>query len=161
MTPERRQQLVGRRERLKEQRQREWLEPHRRDFLALLTKAGINYSIADDAPLVDWISSRFKVDQWSSIDWRDVKKWRRIASEVSASPQLLVGLAGEERYGDPEIAIVYADAARPSLKMRYSELARHLDVIVDFAWQTWVFDPSSDWIIEFHHDLGWRWGKAA
>ena len=34
-------------------------------------------------------------------------------------------------------------------------------VILDFNWQTWAFDPASEWIIEFHHDLGWHWGKAA
>ncbi len=72
-----------------------------------------------------------------------------------------MGLAREEHFGDPEVAIVYADSAFPSLKMRYSELAKHADVILDFNWQTWAFDPASDWIIEFHHDLGWHWGRAA
>jgi hypothetical protein len=157
MTPERREELVQRRVQLNEQRQREWLEPQRRDFLASLDEAGVIYSIIDDVPLVDWITSRFNVDRWSSIDWRDVKQSQCIASDVSA----LVGLAAEERFGDPDIAIVYADPAFPSLKMRYSELVKHADVILDFNWQTWAFDPASDWIIEFHHDRGWHWGKAA
>ena len=161
MTPERRKELVRRREQLKEQREREWLELQRRDFLASLNEAGVIYSITDDAPLVDWITSRFNVDQWSSIDWREVRQWRCIASDVSAPPELLAGLAGEERFGDPDVAILYADSCRASLKMRYSELARHANVILDFNWQTWAFDPAGDWIIEFHHDLGWHWGKAA
>jgi hypothetical protein len=161
MTPQRRHELVQRREQLKEQRQRQPLESRRRDFLAALEGAGVSYSLAEDKTLVEWITGRFDVDRWSSIDWRGVKQWRCIASDVSASPELLLRLAADERLGDPEIAVVYADSAFPSLKVQYSELAKHVDSILDVNWQTWVFDPASDWIIEFHHDLGCRWGKAA
>ena len=161
MTPQRRHELARRREQVKEQRQRQALESQRLDFLAALDGLGVRYSLADDKPLVEWITSRFDVDRWSSIDWRRVKQWRCIASDVCVSPELLMRLAADERLGDPEVAVVYADSAFPSLKARYSELATHVDSILDVNWQTWVFDPADEWIIEFHHDLGCRWGKAA
>lgn len=160
MTPERREELVRRRQQLKEQRWRQPLESRRRAFLAALDEAGVLYSLADDAPLVEWIKGRFTVDQSSAIDWREVKRWRRVAADVGAPPELLMDLAAQESLGDPEVAIVYADAALPSLKMRFSELSRCGDAILDVHWQTWAFDPAGDWIMEFHHDLGWHWGKA-
>lgn len=160
MTPERRDELVRRREQLKEQRRREVTESHRRAFIASLDEAGVSYSVADEEPLVSWITRRFRVDAATSIvDSRDKERWRCIAPDVLPSPALLKTLAAEQGLGDPEVAVVYADAAFPSLKVRYSELYNHADIILDVVWQTWVFDPASDWIIEFHHDLGWFWGR--
>jgi hypothetical protein len=45
--------------------------------------------------------------------------------------------------------------------MRYGELVNHAETIIDFTWQTWVFDTNRDWIIEFHHNLGSCWGTSA
>jgi hypothetical protein len=161
MLPERREELLKRRRELHEQRERQLAEERLRSFIAPLDQAGVVYALAEDEPLIAWITDRFTVDRWSSIDWGAVAERQCISAEGRDPTVWLGSLAAEKALGDPIVAVVFADSTAPCLTMRYAEMAKNAETVIDFNFQTWVFDPSSDWIIEFHHDLRWCWGRSA
>jgi hypothetical protein len=160
MLPDRRQELLRRRQDLHDSRERHLAEERRRAFLAPLERAGVVYALAEEEPLITWITDRFRVDRWSSIEWGEVTERQHTGSGGHDPSEWLRSLAAEKALGDPVVAVVFADPGAPCLTLRYGELTKHAETI-DFNWQTWAFDPSSDWIIEFHHDLGWCWGRSA
>jgi len=163
MLPERRQELLQRRQQLQPNRERQFVDKQQREFLAPLDQAGVAYTLAEDPPLISWITDRFTIDRSTAIDWARVAE--RHCADADAEAQdpaaWLRRLAEEKNLGEPVVAVVFADAAMPCLTMRYDEFARHVEKIVDVNWQTWVFDLASSWIIEFHHHQGWCWGKSA
>jgi hypothetical protein len=161
MLPERRRELLARRGRFLERRRRQLAEEQRRDFTAPLDRAGVAYVLADDESLMAWIAGRFTIDQSSSIEWETVAQRQCVAAEGQDPSAWLGNLADEKALGDPIVAVVFAASTAPSVRMRYGEFVAHADIVVDFNWQTWVFDPGSDWVIEFHHDLRWCWGRSA
>lgn len=58
------------------------------------------------------------------------------------------------------MTVLSANGWHPTLKMQFSELLKHLDLVLHYDWDTWIFDEGDDWIIEHYHHGEWCWGKA-
>jgi hypothetical protein len=155
MLPEQRAELERRRAELHERLRERHAEATLHRFTRPLEEAGVNYALAETESAIAWARARFPV-ACNRVDWEQVPE-RRCVSEEEMGPEAewLAELARAEALGDSDVVVIFADWGRPSVRLRYTELLKHLDLLVLCAWDTWVFDEQSDWIIEYYHHGEW------
>ncbi|HTE17031.1 MAG TPA: hypothetical protein VK689_01470 [Armatimonadota bacterium] len=163
MLEAKRKELEERRKRLQERLRQSQDETALQPFRERLARADVPYTLVEDAPLLEWVRDRFPITPWNRVDWpRIAARYCLQIQEPSGSAPAtwLTELRSQEGLGDPLVAVLYANASLPSLEMRLSDALAHLDVIIDYPWETWIFDQSSYWIFEYHHDGEFCWGRS-
>lgn len=161
MLPERREELLARRAALQERLHQEEAALRLLRITAPLDEAGVEYTLTDETAALSWIRCHFPVASWNWIDWAKVDGHQCVREEeVPSAAAWLDSVANELRIGDPQISVVYANADRPCLRMRFAELVRHVEPVIDWSWDTWIFDENGDWLIEYFHHGRWCWGRG-
>jgi len=49
------------------------------------------------------------------------------------------------------VYIIWFDDSRPIIKMRFLDVIKYIDNLLDEGWNTWVVCPEDGWCIEHHH----------
>mgnify|MGYP006921592207 CR=1 FL=1 len=105
----------------------------------------------------DWLEDRFTFGPDGSIDWSNSRDHEQQASEAlrnyDGCSTALRQVVGRDRLGDPFVIIVGAAAGSPIIRLRLSEAIRHAaEIFALDGWNTWIYNPTADWCIEYHHD---------
>ncbi len=161
LLPERRAELLARRAELQERLCQEEAAASLRRSTAPLDEAGVEYALTDEASAISWIRHHIPITTWNCVDWAKVDGHQYVREdEVPSAAAWLESIAHEIGIEDPEIIVVYAAAHRPCLRMRFGELVRHVEQVIDWSWDNWIFDENGDWLIEYFHHGRWCWGRG-
>jgi hypothetical protein len=167
MDPERRRELQERREELKRK-----LEATRRrasvaERVAPLDAAGIPYALLDDdRPLIDWVWARFPIGggllspriAWPRVSVRE--QGPEAHADDAEAAAWLRRAATAHALGDPEVAVFAGDGVHPPIRVAFSALVAHPEV-VSCCFDAWVACEEDGWAIEFlRFEEGWWWGRA-
>lgn len=90
----------------------------------------------------------FPITKWGRIDWDKVSKKIKIKSidEVDDCLEKLI------KNFDTNIFIIWNDASLPAIKTDLNDTLKVINDITAVSFDTWLFCPSSKYIIEFFHE---------
>ena len=97
----------------------------------------------------------FPITKWGRVDWNKFNSFNKITS-----PDNILEVI--EKYDidlNDSVYIIWDEVTLPIVK---ANLKRVLEVIVDItavSFNTWLFNPSSNYIIEFYHENEITFGK--
>jgi hypothetical protein len=104
-------------------------------------------------PHVRWIEDRFPAD-FGRIDWRKVpgSSCRRCATD--AERDALFRAALERHCADPDrpVVVVWGNALKPVLQLSAAHALEHATLLLDADFDTWIYSPQGDWLIEHYHE---------
>ncbi len=105
------------------------------------------------------MNTKFPMTQWGRIEW-NITSNKLVGIEER---DILIKLAEVCLDVNNEVYILWDNANLPAIK---SDLAKVLDVIDDIvsvSFDTWIFCPESNYVIEFYHEdvgkvsIGWMY----
>ncbi|HMM19086.1 MAG TPA: hypothetical protein PKA10_00010 [Selenomonadales bacterium] len=97
----------------------------------------------------------FPMTSWGRIDWDKVENKIRITSINEAIEKLV----GEQKRVEKIAYILWDEASLPALKTNLEKISQVIDDVIAVSFDTWIFCPSAQFVIEFYHEgeitVGW------
>lgn len=156
MKPDR-EELIRRRRDLQRRNAREIQRRSVAGVLAELEAAGVTYDLIwpDDVPELgwNWIEQRFPIGfarvAWSEVPGARSERW----NTDQERDRLFRGMLEDHiAHGSNLVAVVWGNAAKPSIVLSAGAIHEHCSILLDSDFDTWVYSPSADWLIECYHE---------
>lgn len=118
---------------------------------------GHNLSILsydESRKILKHISDVFPIASWGQIDWSKAKNVKKISS-ISEIKNIL-----QINNGTPkEVYILWDNASLPVISTDINNILKVIDDVTAVSFDTWIYNPTDESIIEFYHEgeihIGW------
>lgn len=153
-----RERLLHRRRDLQRRILRDRQQSSIAEVLASLESSGAAYSIlwpeTESAESWRWIKSRFPIGS-ARVEWAEVRGSTCTMFQSDSDRDQLFRQRLLEQSADSadEVVIIWGNSAKPAVQTCVSAVHQeHCSVILDADFDTWLYAPAGDWLIECHHE---------
>lgn len=98
---------------------------------------------------------QFPMNEWGRIDWDNISGQHEIAS----SKAILGKLCKISEDLDLEVYIIWDEISLPAVNANLKKIIDAVDDVTAVSFNTWIFCPASNYVIEFYHEneirIGW------
>ncbi|MEM8638537.1 MAG: hypothetical protein AAGG51_06980 [Cyanobacteria bacterium P01_G01_bin.54] len=100
-----------------------------------------------------WIEGLFSVASHGRVDWRKVpgstrQNWHTAQDRIERVTDCLVSYAHNL---ESDIVIAWLEN-KPALRVKVGDGRACLTEILEVDWETWIYDPEDNWLIESYHE---------
>lgn len=118
-------------------------------IVALEKKNVLVLSKDETNKIFECMAQSFPITPWGQIDWKNVKH-----KKISSSDQITKYINIQD-----EVYILWDNASIPSIKTNLNQILKALDDVTAVSFDTWLYNPTMGYIIEFYHEgditIGW------
>ncbi|WP_139691757.1 CDI toxin immunity protein [Sporolactobacillus terrae] len=94
------------------------------------------------------LESYFPFTEWGRIDWEKV----HCHAEVTTTEEIVSFLDEHTSQHNYAIYIIWNEEALPILQSDLEQVLKSIDDVIAVSFDTWLFSPSSGFVIEIFHD---------
>jgi hypothetical protein len=94
------------------------------------------------------LTQRFTFTRWGRIDWSQVKH----CTTVNSVSDILSVLMDKGREIHNPVFILWDEAKLPAIKSNIQRVLSHIEEITIVSFDTWIFCPDDNYVIEFYHE---------
>lgn len=94
------------------------------------------------------LTKLFPMTSWGRINWEKVEKKVKITQTDSITRHLMMN---DESY-DKTVILLWDEATLPGVKTNLDEVIAVIDDVTAVSFDTWIFSPNSNYLIEFYHE---------
>ena len=118
------------------------------DCVKVLGKEAIILSKKETDAAFNMLVQRFPFTRWGRIDWSQVKHSMKVNS-VSGILSLLIE---QGRKTQDDVFILWDEAKLPAIKSKIYVILNHIEEVTLVSFDTWIFCPDDNYIVEFYHE---------
>jgi hypothetical protein len=118
------------------------------DCMKALGKDAVILHKEETNEIFNKLTQRFAFTRWGRIDWSQVKHF----TTVNSALDIISVLTDKGKRRDNAIFILWDEAKLPAIKSNIQRVLSHIEEITIVSFDTWIFCPADNYVIEFYHE---------
>lgn len=118
------------------------------DCMKALDEDVVILSKKETDDVFNMLIQRFVFTNWGRIDWSQVKHF----TTVNSISDIVLTLEDKEKEIHNVAFILWDEAKLPAIKSNIDRILNHIEEITIVSFDTWIFCPADNYVIEFYHE---------